>query len=307
MELLCDKIKRLIKENGYAKPTDFYAKIKEIYPEQAVSIMSLYRILDNKITTIQRKTLSQIATALMIKVSDLKKGTDAEFIKESTEEKGFVYSGGSSLKILEKNLPFVIKQLTLKNTSCRFLEDEFKDAKPTMLSTEALLDAIEQAGLPMPDKFKYRGDFNKLDYFLKMKNLHTKFPKLKLPPEAVKLTQQKTLNKSERMKLNRLVLEAAFPHQCPKIPKNRLRTDIEQDDPNAKESLKWVFVTSGRMNIIIEGKDEEIKKTIVKDEGFSFDARQRHCFENLSLRATKALIIHYPALNNIFYDPNSLK
>ena len=304
MELLCDKIKRLIKENGYTKPIHFYRKIKEIYPEQAVAFNSIYRILDNKVTTIQKKTLKQIADVLMIKVSDLKKGTNAEFLKEEKEEKGFTYSGGSKLIVLEKNLPYIVEHLTLKNNSYRFLIEEFKDPDPPF-STEALLEEIEQAGLPMPDKTKFRGDLNKLEYFLNMKNLHTKFPKLKIPSEANSLIQQKTLNKTERWKLNRLILEAAFPVQCPKIHKNRLRTDIEQDDPNAKESLKTVFVSRGKINVVIEANNEEIRKTLSEDEEYSFDARQRHCFENLSVRSTKVIIIHYPATNNIFYDPAS--
>jgi hypothetical protein len=140
-----------------------------------------------------------------------------------------------------------------------------------------------------------------------MKNLHTKFPELKLPPEAINLKQRGKLNKTDLWKLNRIILETAFPDKCPKIPQNRRRTDIEQDDPNAKDSLKWVFVMKGKINLIIEINDEETRTTLKAGQNYSFDARHRHCFENLSIRSTKVLIIHCPASNSIFYQGNTSK
>jgi hypothetical protein len=82
---------------------------------------------------------------------------------------------------------------------------------------------------------------------------------------------------------------------------NKLRTDTEQDDPKASESLKWIFVTKGKINVFIEGKNGRITQTLAESEKYSLDARQPHYFENLSKKVSKVLIIHYPATNNIFH------
>ena len=303
-ELLGNKIKRLIKENGYAKINDFHKKIREIYSDQAVARFTLTRIIENKVH-IRPSTLKQIATALMMPTSAIRKGTDAEDVKEA-KKYSYRYSGGSTFQVLEKNLPFVIKELLLKNNSYKFLPEEFQEAKP-QLSTEDLVEAIKKAGLPMPDKTRFRGDFNKINYFLRMKNLYTNFPKLKLPPEATSLLQNKKISANDVIKLNRIILETAFPNQCPKIPKNRMQTDPEKDDPKATESLKWVFVMKGKINLIFLNNGLETRKTLTDGQGYSFDARQLHCFENIATKTSRVLIIHYPAANNIFYEQNALK
>jgi len=307
MEQIGDKIRRLIKEKGYTKVNDFHKKIKELYGARAFARFTLTRILENRFM-VRETTLQQIATALLVKASTIREGTNAENLTEAPDENRYTYSGGSELQILEKNLPFVIKQLTLSNAASLFTADEFiaNDLPLGMenldkLPSFALLSAIEKAGIPMPNKDKVRGDLNKLNHILKMKNLHNKFPKLRLPTKTTNLLKREKLSKNDLIQLNRLVLETAFPNQCPNIPKNRLSTDIEQDDPKAKESLKWIIVMKGKINVYITGSNTETKHTLAEGQRFSFDARQPHYFENLSKKISKVLIIHYPAANNIFH------
>ena len=306
MELIGNKIKRLIKEKGYTKVNNFHKKIKELYGARAFARFTLTRILENRVN-VREATLQQIATALLVKASTIREGTNAENLEEMPEEKSYTYSGGSELQILEKDLPFVIKQLTLRNDTFMFTADEFiaNDVPLGMESLDkfpssALLGAIEKAGITMPNKDKVRGDLYKLNCILKMKNLHNKFPKLKLPHDATNLIKREKLSKKDLIQLNRHILESAFPHQCPKIPKNRLCTDIEQDDPKATESLKWIIVMKGKINVYITGSGGETKKTLAEGQRLSFDARQPHYFENLSMKISRVLIIHYPAANNIF-------
>jgi len=307
MELIGDKIQKLIKEKGYAKPVHFYKKLKELYGAQAFARFTLTRILKNKVN-VRETTLQQIATTLLIKTSDIRKGTNAENIEAIPEEKKYAYSGGSELQILEKNLPFVVKQLTLRNISYRFMEDEFipndLNLDPEHLNrfpASALLNEIKKAGIKIPDREKARDAIYKLNCILKTENLRNKFKNTTLPPEAANLIGRKKLLKMELTQLNRIILEAAFPNLCPKIPVNKLRTDTEQDDPKASESLKWIFVTKGKINVFIEGKNGKITQTLAESEKYSLDARQPHYFENLSKKVSKVLIIHYPATNNIFH------
>jgi transcriptional regulator with XRE-family HTH domain len=311
MELIGDRIQRLIKEKGYAKPILFYKKLKELYGARAFARFTLTRILKNKVN-VRETTLQQIATTLLVKTSDIRKGTNAENIEEIPDEKKYSYSGGSELQILEKNLPFVVKELTLRNISYRFTEDEFIP-NDFGLDTEninkfpatALLNEIKKAGIKIPSREKVRDAVYKLNYILRTENLKNKFKNTPLPTETAHLMGSKKLLKIELVQLNRLILESAFPKLCPIIPKNRLSTDIEQDDPKAVESLKWVFVMKGKVNIIINPGKTETKQTLPEGQRFSFDARQPHYFENLSMKISRILIIHYPAANNIFTAPKS--
>ena len=303
-ELIGDRIGRLIKEAGYAKPKDFYKKIKEIYGNRAFARYTLTRILENKVQ-MREVSLQQIATALFLNKSVITSGTNAEKTIEVSKDKSFTFAGGSTIQVLEKNLPFVVELLSLRNDSYYFLANEFSEAEDVSDGdsvkppSSVFLEAIRKTGLPMPNKDKVRGDLNKINSFLKKKNLYTHFPKIKLPPEAINLTQQKKISKSELLKLNRIVLETAFPNECPKLPKNRLCSDEEQDDQRATESLKWIFIMKGKVNVIIKGANGETKHMLTEGQGFSFDARQKHYFENLFIKTSKILIIHYPAANNI--------
>jgi transcriptional regulator with XRE-family HTH domain len=306
MELIGDRIQRLIKEKGYAKPILFYKKLKELYGARAFARFTLTRILKNKVN-VRETTLQQIATTLLVKTSDIRKGTNVENIEEIPDEKKYSYSGGSELQILEKNLPFVVKELTLRNISYRFTEDEFipndlglDPENATKFPATALLDEMKKAGVKIPSREKVRDAVYKLNYILRTENLKNKLKSTTLPAEAAHLMERKKLLKIELIQLNRLILEAAFPKLCPIIPKNRLCTDIEQDDPKAVESLKWIFVMKGRVNVVINPGSAETKQTLPEGQRFSFDARQPHYFENLSKKISRILIIHYPASNNIF-------
>ena len=313
-----DRIRKLIKERGkvlgWASTGEFYKRMKNLYPKTALVRYSFNRILNNGVKHIQEKTIEQFAHTLVIKKSELLRGTKADVSEnekispKTRPEANFVHSGGAEVRILEKNPAFIIEQLTIKNSSYKFLKTEFPElGNDYKAKIKIMINGLLDAGIKLPGKNELKGDFNKLDYFLKMRDLHTKFPNLNLPPEATALKKKRTLQKRELWELNRLILETAFPNQCPKIHENRLRTDKEQDNPKAPESLKWVMVLIGKINLIITNNDVETKKTLTEGQGYSFDARQLHCFENISTGSSKVLIIHYPASNSIFYQENTSK
>jgi len=310
-----DRIKKLIKERGplmgWTSTGEFYKRMQSLYPSSAIVRYSFNRILNNGIKHIQERTIEQFAHTMGIKKSELLRGTKAEIrpriiaTAKEDQEPNFVHAGGAEVRILERNSSFIIEQLTIKSNSYKFLKTEFpefdNDYKEKIKTlVEGISNAVKDARLKLPGKNDLKGDFNKLDYVLKMRDLHTKFPNLDLPPEAIVLKKKKNLPKIELWKLNRLVLETAFPDLCPKINQDRMRTDPEQDNPSAPESLKWVTVMIGKINLIITNNGVETKKALTEGQGYSFDARQLHCFENISPRPSKVLIVHSPAANSVY-------
>ncbi len=99
----------------------------------------------------------------------------------------------------------------------------------------------------------------------------------------------------------------SFRKNLPFVPEKLIlrsggRTSEEQDRTDAKESLKWFFVTMGKVNLVIKEPLGDEKRTFHKGEEFVFDARKLHYFESASLRPSVVLIIHYPAQNSDFYS-----
>jgi hypothetical protein len=76
------------------------------------------------------------------------------------------------------------------------------------------------------------------------------------------------------------------------------RTTEEQDSAEETESLKWVFVLVGTIRVVVEEPGGSKTITLHKSRKFSFDARQRHHFENASANTSLCLVLHYPARNN---------
>ena len=105
---------------------------------------------------------------------------------------------------------------------------------------------------------------------------------------------------------NELAVMQALQNHLPFMPcrltlKKGGRTSEEQDRPESKESVKWCAIISGRVNLYINGTVGQEKKTFRKGDSFSFDARQRHYFENACPATTRLYIIHAPAQNSDFF------
>ena len=79
------------------------------------------------------------------------------------------------------------------------------------------------------------------------------------------------------------------------------RTSEEQDKPDTGRSIKWCAVTMGGVHLSVSGILGEEKRTFYKGATFSFDARQKHFFENAYKGTTVLYTIHAPAENSPFY------
>jgi hypothetical protein len=77
--------------------------------------------------------------------------------------------------------------------------------------------------------------------------------------------------------------------------KNGGRTADLQDDPEAKRSLKWIFVLVGKINVVIKGPTGEEIRSLHKSQDTHFDAQQLHYIENASKSTSICLSIHYPS------------
>ena len=103
------------------------------------------------------------------------------------------------------------KAATAKKGFSVFSESEFSGQFKIRLLKEAIL----ADNIPLPAA---RSELESLNNLLKGRSLHLQ-PKLCniCPPEAVDLSKREsTLELEERIKLNRLILEAAYPLECPK-------------------------------------------------------------------------------------------
>lgn len=88
--------------------------------------------------------------------------------------------------------------------------DEFTDILPA----SGLLKAINNTGISVT---KGKDDIDTLNNLLKTKRLRNAFPSVQLSPKAADLIKREAeLTENELMQLNWLVLETAYPRQCPK-------------------------------------------------------------------------------------------
>ena len=79
------------------------------------------------------------------------------------------------------------------------------------------------------------------------------------------------------------------------------RTADMQDDINAKESLKWIYILVGKINVVIKKDDGWDIIALHKSQSMDFDARKLHYIANASKSTSMCLITHYPAENSSFY------
>ncbi|MGE5197888.1 MAG: hypothetical protein ACM3IL_05225, partial [Deltaproteobacteria bacterium] len=111
------------------------------------------------------------------------------------------------LKDTEKNISYL---MAYQYPQYGFFEDDFSSWEIPPI----LLEKIKGDGVKVPDGEGYIGQLNNL---LKTKGLRDHFPKVQLSAEGeVLLAREDKLTEKELMRLNRLVLEAAYPKECPK-------------------------------------------------------------------------------------------
>jgi hypothetical protein len=112
----------------------------------------------------------------------------------------------------EKNLAKLINEYS-KEGSYVFFQSEFTG----QFTTDKLISAITDRKISLPKALTFYDSLNKL---LKSKTLYRHFPGIDLPDEfRDSVRPLSSLKESERIKLNRIILEQAFPQQCPKSPK----------------------------------------------------------------------------------------
>jgi len=189
METVGQKIRQLIQEKGYKTVKDFYSKLTEIYGKTSINRSTLTRLLKDQVI-VRERTLNQIAIILGVKTSFLREGTTAEVSAIKDPESIFTYNDKASSRILKRNLPFSVEQITLRSGG---------------------------------------------------------------------------------------------------------RTADLQDSPEAKGSLKWIFVLVGRINVFIKGTAGEERRPLHKSQDTHFDAQQLHHIENASKSTSICLAIHYPS------------
>jgi len=114
METVGQKIRQLIQEKGYKTVKDFYSKLTAIYGKSSINRSTLTRLLKNQVI-VRERTLNQIAIILGVKTSFLREGTNAEVSAIKDPESIFTYNDKASSRILRRNLPFNVEQITLKS------------------------------------------------------------------------------------------------------------------------------------------------------------------------------------------------
>lgn len=111
------------------------------------------------------------------------------------------------LKDQEKNVSYMT---AYQYPQYGFFQDDFSSWEVP----PRLLEKIEKDGIKVPDGDGYIGRLNNL---LKVRGLSGYFSKIQLLSEAAGLlTRETELDQRELMRLNRLVIEAAYPNECPK-------------------------------------------------------------------------------------------
>ena len=190
MQTIGQKIRILIQKEGYRTVKSFYLKLKSIYGKSSINRSTLTRLLKDQVI-VRERTLNQIAIILGVKTSFLREGTNAEVSAIKDPESIFTYNNKASSRILKRDLPFTVEQVTLRSGG---------------------------------------------------------------------------------------------------------RTADLQDNPEAKESLKWIFVLVGKINVVIKSTAGEEIRTLHKTQDTHFNSQQLHYIENTSKSTSICLSIRYPSI-----------
>ena len=113
MQTVGQKIRQLIKEKGYYTVKNFYSRLIAVYGKRSINRSTLTRLLKDQVI-VRERTLNQIAIILGVKTSFLREGTDAEVSAIKDPESIFTYNEKASSRILKRDLPFTVEQVTLK-------------------------------------------------------------------------------------------------------------------------------------------------------------------------------------------------
>ena len=133
------------------------------------------------------------------------------------------------------------------------------------LTASGLIRAIIDSGIFMPNG---KNDIDRLNNLLHTKGLYKKFPNLPLPAEATDLINREAqLEEIELVKLNQIVLEAAYPQYIP--------SDLKHLDMLSKSFVSLIglfeLFESGYLkpkSIELKEDIEEAIKAILEIEGF---------------------------------------
>ncbi|MBF0595166.1 MAG: hypothetical protein HQL22_09380 [Candidatus Omnitrophica bacterium] len=130
---------------------------------------------------------------------------------------------------------------------------------------------------------------------------------LRIGTDSEMLEQEETLGAftyNEKAVLR--ALENNLPFMpCKLVLKRGGHTSEEQDRPEGPRSVKWCAVIMGGIKLFVKGTLGEETRTFYKGATFSFDARQRHYFENAYKGTSVLYVIHSPAQNSDFYLPST--
>lgn len=110
---LGQKIRQLIKSNGYRRIEDFYAALKTFFGSHSITRRTLTRLLNDHVQVSDR-TLNQIAILLDIPTSSIKEGTDRDIPSTEKAITVFQYNKLAVIKGLRKDLPFAPEKLMLR-------------------------------------------------------------------------------------------------------------------------------------------------------------------------------------------------
>ena len=135
-------------------------------------------------------------------------------------------------KETEKNLAELINQYS-KESSYLFFESEFKGE----FTTDKLISGITGRGILVPSASTHITSLNKL---LRGKAFYWRFSGIDMSWEVKDLIRRlASLHENEYIKLNRLVLEEAFPRECPKSPKEEYPYSVEPsfNEPTKKDKV----------------------------------------------------------------------
>lgn len=96
---------------------------------------------------------------------------------------------------------------------------QYSDEKIPSFTTTGLIKALAADCIVLSNE---GSEIESLNRLLNNPGLHSKFPRIPLAKEAEDLMKREsTISSKERIQLNRLILEAAYPLQCPKIRGNK--------------------------------------------------------------------------------------
>jgi dsDNA-binding SOS-regulon protein len=178
--------------------------------------------------------------------------------------------------------------IDIRKGSSSFSLGEFTD----ILLASELINTIENSGISVPNG---KDDVARLNSLLKIKQLRHYFLDLQLPLLAHDLIKrEKELTENELVQLNRLVLEKAYPQQCPKNLRKYSESNLLSNHYRTQINLSRKEVRSLDVSCDIN-IFEEIKEGVKQIKLFKKEVS--------NIERDKLLIASYGLLNYFSYLP----